>query len=1060
MESNDRLTPGAIDEMIALRERRELDVGAVAVPSFDVAQLHDDDFIRVRGIAAFWRANGFQNYAQRAVDLAVSAHAYSGPLLYVIAGTPQSVEVYMRLHGTDATSDLLRSMYPGVTLDPPAPLKWPESIPTECFESKRSRYFMHSGACTGIPARRGGASNPSASDGDDESAHLERVIRGMRGTYWMYVVSASHIPRQTVVQDREQLLTDLTRAASEVQWQEPINQLSSRTIVNRRAQYLVDLLEREVERADYALALGQWKVEVYFTAFTDRNEDNNMVRTTDRLGRLLVGTLSGPDSRPDRFRATPVDATTAGPRPITKLNSQELGLLIQLPREEVAGYAVTDFTRYDVDYRLRNASSPPVHLGPILCDGAESGVDFDIALNDLTKHGLIVGVTGSGKTTTLRRLLDKVRLEHKPFLVIEPAKTEYRVLVDLDRQDRTQDYLRIFTLGNEAVAPFRLNPFEFETVPLPHNPFDSQTESNPEAGETTLSLLLSHIDILKAVFNAAFILYAPMPYVLEVALYEVYEDKGWNLATGRNIRLGPRSFSRQTDYPIFPTLADLFRKVEAVTRRLGYEQRIEQDVIAGLKARIDSLRVGSKGMMLDVPRGIPMAELLSQPTILELENIGNDSEKTFVMGLILARLYEARRLQAACGSLETGLQHVLVIEEAHRLLQKTGTDVDVESSNLRAQAVETFVNMLSEIRRYGQSVLVAEQIPSKLAPDVVKNTNLKVIHRLLAEDDRTALAGAMNMSDEQSRHLVTLMPGQATVFGEGDDHPYLIKVPDILDGRPTPDVSDSAVGDWARDKAYIKLGRYLPTRVELYDVRATAFEGPDTAVYQRALRFVTSETEPTVWARLIARVAYAPPTSVAEQLQTLRRAFHNSVARLSTTEDKTAFRLALVLAAVQTMQERAAEHHWSFPEADRLRHKLTRAVLSVLDASGDLERPGELCREFADDYADCATRAGRSGPYAGCVDCSVKCQYRSEVVRILSAKNRVDIQMVLTGKVANPYGSATRFLEAGTTIWFNSRISKPTMDGISYCTALVALAELPEHIQLKVAKDVAVDMAK
>ncbi len=136
--------------------------------------------------------------------------------------------------------------------------------------------------------------------------------------------------------------------------------------------------------------------------------------------------------------------------------------------------------------------------------------------------------------------------------------------------------MRIYTLGNENIAPFRLNPFEFETDDTPGS-----------------ASVVNHIDFLKAVFNAAFILYAPMPYVLEIALHEIYEDKGWDLATGMNTRL-PK-WSEHDLHPIFPTLTDLYCKVEAVVDRLRYDTQTEQMVKAGLKARIGSMRMGAKG---------------------------------------------------------------------------------------------------------------------------------------------------------------------------------------------------------------------------------------------------------------------------------------------------------------------------------------------------------------------------------------------------------------------------------------------------------------------------------
>jgi len=290
---------------------------------------------------------------------------------------------------------------------------------------------------------------------------------------------------------------------------------------------------------------------------------------------------------------------------------------------------------------------------------------YRISLDDLTKHAVVIGVTGSGKTTTVLNLLDHTVAVSTPFLVIEPVKTEYRAL--RAALGPTTD-VRIYTLGNETIAPFRFNPFEFELDDVPGN-----------------GSLLNHIDFLKAVFNAAFILYAPMPYILETALYEVYQDKGWDLSTGKNTRMPDADWRNRHLYPIFPTLTDLYNTVEVVTNRLKYFTEIEQNVKAGLKARIGSLRLGAKGFMLDTPRGIALKDLLSQPTVLELENIGNDDEKTFLMGLFLARLYEYRRLQAAQSRLPGGLQHLLVIEEAHRLLKQTTTQVDYEKCILNTK---------------------------------------------------------------------------------------------------------------------------------------------------------------------------------------------------------------------------------------------------------------------------------------------------------------------------------------------------------------------------------------
>ncbi len=233
----------------------------------------------------------------------------------------------------------------------------------------------------------------------------------------------------------------------------------------------------------------------------------------------------------------------------------------------------------------------------------------------------------------------------------------------------------VYTLGEERVAPFRLNPFEFLSgVPV-------QT----------------HLDQLKSVFVASFVMYAPMPYVLERCLQEIYTDRGWDLRTSTNFRLrGVRTSGRRIAHPdCFPTLADLYLKVDEVVPRLGYDKRIADDVSAALKTRIRSLRLGAKGAMLDVRESVPLEDLLKRPVLFELYRIGDDEEKAFLMGLLLMRLYQACEVAGPHPS----LKHVTVVEEAHRLLRaSSGNLSDPEQGNTMAKSVETFTNLLSEIR--------------------------------------------------------------------------------------------------------------------------------------------------------------------------------------------------------------------------------------------------------------------------------------------------------------------------------------------------------------------------
>jgi uncharacterized protein len=166
--------------------------------------------------------------------------------------------------------------------------------------------------------------------------------------------------------------------------------------------------------------------------------------------------------------------------------------------------------------------------------------------------------------------------------------------------------------------------------------------------------------------------------------------------------------------------------------------------------------------------------------VFEIEDAGDDRDKAFLMGAVLIRLTEHLRLrQRAEGPAAPRLRHLTVVEEAHRLLRQLPPGTGAGPA---AQAVEMFADLLAEVRAYGEGLIIAEQIPSKLISDVIKNTAVKIVHRLPAEDDRAAVGATMNVTSDQSQYLVTLVPGEAAVFTDGDGLPAA-----CADARRHPD---------------------------------------------------------------------------------------------------------------------------------------------------------------------------------------------------------------------------------------------------------------------------------
>lgn len=435
------------------------------------------------------------------------------------------------------------------------------------------------------------------------------------------------------------------------------------------------------------------------------------------------------------------------------VNSSELAILTCPPLAEAPGLPLR--RRPDFALNAPRADDATLSLGMLL-DHMDSPIaEIGLSRQAVNGHVFVSGTTGAGKSNTCKRLLlDAYRRWHVPFLVIEPAKAEYRHLA---AQEELRGKLRIYAIGDDSPLPLRLNPFALMT------------------GVS----LLRHVDRLKAIFNAMFPMFAGMSYVLEDAILEVYEERGWNIHTSHNPFLPHRATSYERA-ALTPNLEDLRDKIDAVLSRRKYGQEVQQNMGAALRARLNSLLVGSKGTILNSRRYTPAEDIFGQPTVIELQNLGDDDEKAFVMALILVMLCEHAEARDQSAT-DDGLRHLTLIEEAHRLLAAPRGMAGLESSDPRGKAVSMFTDMLAEMRAYGEGFVIADQIPTKLAPEVLKNSNVKIIHRLLTPDDRLAVGQSVNLTPAQTERLGVLPRGVAVLHGEDIRDATLVAVPRMVE---------------------------------------------------------------------------------------------------------------------------------------------------------------------------------------------------------------------------------------------------------------------------------------
>jgi len=371
-------------------------------------------------------------------------------------------------------------------------------------------------------------------------------------------------------------------------------------------------------------------------------------------------------------------------------------------------------------------------------------------------------------------------------------------------------------------------------------------------------------------------------------------------------------------------LTDLYLKIDEVVGRLGYEEKVTMDVQAALKTRIDSLRIGGKGLMLDVKRSIPFDKLMSKPTILELEALADDDEKALLMGLLLIFMQEH---YAAKGLVEgSSLQHVTVIEEAHRLLANVARGLESEVANTRWKAVETFTNILSEVRAYGEGFIVAEQIPTKLSPDVIKNTNLKVMHRVVSEEDRRVIGGAMNLDDQKSERVVSFPSGEAAVFGEGDDVPFNIKV-------PYAKIKQTAESDSVLLKA--KMGNFWNSLREIYaglDDCVTYCRTPGR-YRSMAEKIVVNPLFRQMMSRFLLSTVADPPT-VLEGYGELKGAMKELWGGFNDVQGVAL--CTFIHAADRHFERRGEQYQWNYNETSKLKTRFVDLVHALLVNDGEL----------------------------------------------------------------------------------------------------------------------------
>lgn len=441
--------------------------------------------------------------------------------------------------------------------------------------------------------------------------------------------------------------------------------------------------------------------------------------------------------------------------PSTNISGKELGLHLGLPRSTVPGLPVIEHAEFGKEvntYQLfeKEVSNRPedrVTLGRVFDMGLITDKIVELNNKSLNMHTFITGSTGSGKSNTVYQILMELRQDRVPFLVIEPAKGEYK-----DVFGHLLD-VNVFSTNPNVAQLININPFKF-----------------PRSIH-----VLEHIDGLVEIFSVCWPMYDAMPAFFKDAILKAYEAVGWDL--------GSSTFeSDNLEYPDFDILAE---QLDKLITNSDYAAEIKSNYRGALLTRVKSLAVGLNKYIFTEEQ-TPYEQLFDENCILDISRVKSSETKALLMGLMVYILNEYRMDQKTENN--TGLRHVTVLEEAHNLLKNTSSG----ESELIGKSVEMITNTIAEIRTYGEGFIIVDQSPSSVDIAAIKNTNTKIVLRTPEANDREAVGRSMGLSTAQVNEIAKLPSGVAVVYQNNWISPVLTLV-DKAKVKEKPYVNDSLV---------------------------------------------------------------------------------------------------------------------------------------------------------------------------------------------------------------------------------------------------------------------------
>ncbi|MEM1574749.1 MAG: helicase HerA-like domain-containing protein [Nitrososphaerota archaeon] len=356
-------------------------------------------------------------------------------------------------------------------------------------------------------------------------------------------------------------------------------------------------------------------------------------------------------------------------------------------------------------------SQEKIYLGWSIESNFEKDKEY-LSINNINKHIIIFGSTGTGKTTTSMSIALRLWEKGFPILILD-WHNEYGKIAEKING-------KVFSLGKDNSCS--INPFK---------PLFLEDD------------IYTHIDMLCDIFSETFNFSAPQSYMFLKALVEEYKARGF--------------LDKEVKKLEAPNLLAILERIQ----KMAPYSRFDYEIKMALERRLQPLTLGQLGEVFCGENIIKINDIMQGFTVIELGHIKSYLSKRILLYLILKLIYDYCIHRGKINK----LVHVTVIEEAQNIVPMK-KDSEIPSIGER---------LIFDVRKFGEGIILIAQLPSQISSNITKNVSIRIIHAIKGRND-IIYSLKKNRTYEGEKILQSLREGEAIIDNIGKKNAKIIYI--------------------------------------------------------------------------------------------------------------------------------------------------------------------------------------------------------------------------------------------------------------------------------------------